>query len=263
MIGDWLRLLRGVSEDVAGAPQVAIVNEAYARKFLPDKPVIGELVDGRTVVGVVGDTVFATVRGGARPTVFTPLTQSGGPEPPRGIELTISIRVNNGPPTRLAHEIGAALTAVDPGVVFSFTTMHALVDASVAQERLLAGIASLFGSLALLLAGLGLYGVTSYAVSRRQLEIGVRMALGAERTHVLRLVLVRSLAITAGGLILGVAGCLVTTRYLAALLFGVVPVDTTTFVGVAFVLLSVATTAALIPAWRATRIDPLIALRSA
>ena len=89
------------------------------------------------------------------------------------------------------------------------------------------------------------------------------MALGAERTHVLRLVLVRSLAITAVGLILGVAGCLVTTRYLAALLFGIVPVDATTYVGVAIVLFSVAATAAFIPAWKATRIDPLIALRSA
>ncbi len=130
------------------------------------------------------------------------------------------------------------------------------------QERIVARLAGLFGGLALLLAGLGLYGVTSYAVSRRQFEIGIRMALGAQRTHVLSLVLFRSFVITAAGLILGLAGAIATTSYLEALLFGVVPLDRATFIGVACLLALVAATAAGIPAQRATRIDPLVALRS-
>jgi ABC-type antimicrobial peptide transport system permease subunit len=162
----------------------------------------------------------------------------------------------------LQKQVSAALNAVDPGLSYSFRTLQDYVDGSVSQERIVARLAGLFGGLALLLAGLGLYGVTSYAVSRRQFEIGIRMALGAQRAHVVSLVLLRSFTITAAGLILGLAGAVATSSYLEALLFGVVPLDPPTFIGVACLLAMVAATAAAIPAQRATRIDPLAALRA-
>lgn len=176
--------------------------------------------------------------------------------------MNISIRAAAGPPALLARTVSAALAAVDPDLAFSFRPLQEYIDASVAQERILARLAGLFGGLALLLAGLGLYGVTSYAVSRRQFEIGIRMALGAQRAHVLSLVLLRSLAITAAGVFIGLTASAGTTRYLEAMLYGVVPLDVLTFGAVAFAFVVIAATAAFIPARRATRIDPLVALRS-
>lgn len=259
------RLLAGRDfrdQDSASAPPVAIVNQAFARKFFPDKNPLGSSIEARTIVGIVDDAVFATVRSGVRPTLYAPLAQSVGSGPPGRTEVSISIRVAAGPAASLTRSVSAALTAVDPGLVFSFRPLQEFVDASVSQERILSGLAGLFGGLALLLTGLGLYGVTAYAVNRRQYEIGIRIALGARRAHVLTLVLGRSFVITGVGLILGLAVAATATRYLEALLFGVVPLDPLTFAVVAVVLAGVATTAALIPALRATRIDPLMALRS-
>jgi putative ABC transport system permease protein len=250
------------AQDSAGAPRIAIVNQAFARKFFPDRNALGEVTEGKTIVGIVGDAVFATVRGGARPTLYIPLAQSAGKGMPGRTEVHISVRSAAGPPARLGKQVSVALNAVDPALSYSFRTLQEYVDASVSQERVVARLAGLFGGLALLLAGLGLYGVTSYTVSRRQFEIGIRMALGAQRTHVMRLVLFRSFAITATGLILGLAGAIATTSYLEALLFGVVPLDRPTFIAVLCLLAMVAVTAAGIPAQKATRIDPLLALRA-
>jgi predicted permease len=250
------------AQDSAAAPRTVVVNQALARKFFPGKNVLGEVTEGRTIVGIVGDAVFATVRGGTRPTVYVPLAQSAGKGMPGRTEVHISVRSAAGPPRLLTKQVSAALNAVDPGLAFSFKTLQEDVDASVSQERLVAELAGLFGGLALLLTGLGLYGVTSYTVSRRQVEIGIRMALGAQSAHVIGLVLFRSLAITVAGLSLGLAGSVATTRYLEAMLFGIVPLDRPTFVVVAAVLAVVAATAAAIPARWATRIDPLVALRA-
>ena len=250
------------AQDAAGAPRTAIVNQAFARKFFPDKNALGEVTEAMTIVGIVGDAVFATVRGGVRPTIYIPLAQSAGKGMPGRTEVQVGIRTAAGPPAVLARSVAAALSAVDPDLSFSCRPLGDYVDTSVSQERVLARLAGLFGGLALLLTGLGLYGVTSYAVSRRQFEIGIRMALGAQRAHVLRLILVRSLAITAAGVFLGLAASVATTRYLATLLFGVGALDMLTLTGVALVLVVVAAAAAGIPARRATRIDPLIALRA-
>jgi putative ABC transport system permease protein len=250
------------SVDSASAARSAIVNQAFARKFFPDRDPLGRVTEGKTIVGIVGDAVFATVRGGVRPTVYIPLAQSAGRGMPGRTEVQISVRSAAGPPALLQKQVSAALNAVDPGLSYSFRTLQDYVDASVSQERTVARLAGLFGGLALLLAGLGLYGVTSYAVSRRQFEIGIRMALGAQRAHVVSLVLLRSFAITAAGLILGLAGAVATSSYLEAMLFGVVPLDPPTFIAVVCLLAMVAAAAAGIPAQRATRIDPLAALRA-
>lgn len=241
---------------------MAIVNQAFARKFFPDRNAAGEITEGRRIVGIAGDAVFATVRGGTRPTIYIPLAQSAGKGMPGRTTVEISVRSAVGPPALLSKPVSAALTAVDPDLSFSFTPLQDYVDASLSQERVVAELAGLFGCLALALAGLGLYGVTSYAVSRRRIEIGIRTALGAQRSHVIGLVLFRSLAITAAGLSLGFAGSLATTRYLEAMLFGIAPLDRLTFIAVAVVLVVIAATAAAIPARWATGIDPLVALRS-
>jgi len=151
---------------------------------------------------------------------------------------------------------------VDPDVSFSFVLLEDHVQASVRQERLVAILSGFSGALALVIAALGLYGVTSYTVNRRVTEIGIRRALGAQRTHVLGLVLGQSLTLTALGIGLGLAGAAAMTRALRGLLFGLTPLDTGTFIGVAVLFAIVATLAALLPAHRATRVDPLVALRN-
>ena len=136
---------------------------------------------------------------------------------------------------------------------FTFRPLADQVDASLTQERLVATLSGIFGALALLIAALGLYGVTSYAVQRRSSEIGIRMALGAQRGDVLGLVLRQSLTLTAIGIALGLAAAAAVTRYVRGMLFGLTPLDPATFIGVAVVFALVATAAAAIPARRATQ----------
>jgi predicted permease len=248
--------------DTAGAAPVAIVNQAYVTKFFPDRNAIGEVADKRMIVGIAADAVFATIRSGARPTIYVPLAQSAGSGPPGRTAAYVSVRAEDGSPGRLTRDVSAALEAVDPGLSFSFRPLQDYVDASISQERVVAALSGLFGGLAVLLAGLGVYGVTSYAVNRRRFELGIRLALGAQRLEVLRLILYRSLTIAAIGVVLGLAGAFATARYLEAMLFGIVPLDPLTFLIVAAVLLGVAFAAAFFPARRATQIDPVVALRA-
>jgi putative ABC transport system permease protein len=163
---------------------------------------------------------------------------------------------------QLAPLVGPAVRGVDPDVSFSFVLLEDHVQASVRQERLVAILSGFFGALALVIAALGLYGVTSYTVHRRVTEIGIRRALGAQRAHVLGLVLGQTLTLTALGTGLGLAGAAAMTRALRALLFALTPLDPATFIGVAALFAIVATLAALLPAHRATRVDPLVALRN-
>jgi putative ABC transport system permease protein len=163
---------------------------------------------------------------------------------------------------QLVPSAGAAVRGVDPDVSFSFGLLDNHVQASVRQERLVAILSGFFGALALVIAALGLHGVTSYTVNRRVTEIGIRRALGAQPAHVLGLVLGQSLTLTGVGIGLGLAGAAAMTRSLRGLLFGLTPLDPATFIGVAALLAIVATLAALLPAYRATRVDPLVALRN-
>jgi putative ABC transport system permease protein len=250
------------TNDNAGSPPVAIVNQAYVRKFFPDRNPVGEVADKRVIVGIAGDAVFATIRGGARPTIYVPLAQSAGIGAPGRTAAYVSVRTNAGSPGHLSRDVSAALEAVDPGLSFSFRPLQDYVDASISQERVVAALAGLFGGLALLLAGLGVYGVTSYAVNRRRFELGIRLALGAQRLDVLRLILLRSLAVAMIGVLLGLGGAFATARYLEAMLFGIVPLDLLTFLFVAAILLGVACAAAFFPARRAMQIDPVVALRA-
>jgi predicted permease len=255
--------------DTAGSPPVVIVNDAFVRAFMPGTSPVGETIPYprsrpevlRTVVGVVDDAVFESQREGIQPMVYLPVAQSGGG--PSGLTaMSLGVRPAIGSPVQLAPLVGPAVRGVDPDVSFSFVLLQDHVQASVRQERLVAILSGFFGALALVIAALGLYGVTSYTVNRRVAEIGIRRALGARRAHVLGLVLGQTLTLTALGIGLGLAVAAAMTRALRGLLFGLTPLNSETFVGVAALFAIVATLAALLPAHRATRVDPLVALRN-
>ena len=257
------------ARDTTGSPPVVIVNGAFVRAFTPGASPVGTTIPHprsrpevlRTVVGVVDDTVFESQREGIQPIVYLPVAQAeAGPTGRTAISL--GVRPAVGAPMQLGPSVGAAIRAVDPDLSFSFDLLTNHVQASVRQERLVAMLSGFFGVLALVIAALGLYGVTSYTVNRRITEIGIRRALGAQRGHVLRLVLGYSLTRTAVGIALGLAGAAAMTRSLHGLLFGLTPLDPATFMGVAALFAIVATLAALLPAHRATRVDPLVALRN-
>ena len=256
--------------DTAGSPPVVIVNDAFVRAFLPGASPLGETIPHprsgrgevlRTVVGVVGDAVFDSQREGTQPIVYLPVAQSGG-GPSGRTAISLGVRPAMGTPVQLGPSVGAAVRGVDPDVSFSFGFLEDHVQASVRQERLVAILSGFFGALALVIAALGLYGVTSYTVNRRVTEIGIRRALGAQRAHVLALVVGQSLTLTAVGIGLGLAAAAAMTRSLRGLLFGLTPLDPVTFLAVAVLFAIVATLAALLPAHRATRVDPLVALRN-
>jgi ABC-type antimicrobial peptide transport system permease subunit len=165
-------------------------------------------------------------------------------------------------PTTLLAAVRREIKAVDSTLEIStIRTVPQLFDQAVAQERLLAKLSSFFGLLALLLASIGLYGVMSYDVTRRTHEIGIRMALGAQRLHVLRMVLRETLWLVSIGLAIGLGVSLATTRFIASLLFGLTEKDPFTLATAAMLLLAVAVFAGCLPARRATRVDPMIALR--
>ena len=258
---------RDVDErDSKGALPVALVNEAYVNKFLRGRNPIGETVKlleatapPKTIVGIVSDAVYVSVRDGVRPTLYTPLAQreAGGPT----ANVTISVRSSLEAPASLAPRVAAALTGVDRNLTFTFRPLQDRVDASLTQERLVALVTGFFGTLALLLAGLGLYGVTSYAVTRRRAEIGIRMALGAEATVVVRLVLARVFVLVALGVIIGTAASVWSSQFIASLLYDLQPRDTVTLVSAAVTLTAVGALAGGLPAYRALRTDPGQVLR--
>ena len=256
--------------DGPNAPPVAVVNEAFVRTFFPGRDPLGatvvssaggrrELRRPKLIVGVVTDAVYRSLREPVRPTMYLPLTQWDFAIPFGG--GSISVRPASGSPVLLARTIATALTNVNRDVAFDFRTMTEQVNASLSQERLLAIVSGFFGGLALLLAGLGLYGLTAYAVSRRRTEIGIRMALGAAPAGVVRLVLSRVALLVGTGVIVGAGVSMWASKFVATLLYGLEPRDPITLVGAVLVLATVGTVAGWLPARRASRIDPAQVLR--
>jgi ABC-type antimicrobial peptide transport system permease subunit len=173
----------------------------------------------------------------------------------------LSVRASNGSPSQLTKSVAAAIGTVNSDLALTFRPLADQVGASLAQERLLATLSGFFGTLALVLAGLGVYGVTSYAVTRRRAEIGIRMALGADPTRVVRLVLSRVTSLIGIGVLVGAGVSLWASTFVAALLYGLEPRDPVTLVGAAGMLAAVGAFAGWLPAWRASRIDPAEVLR--
>ena len=253
--------------DTNGAPHVVIVNEAFARKFTNGQNPIGHHLRqpeyperpafDQEIVGYVKDAVYRSLREPVPATMYVPIAQN--PQPPSGI--SISVRAAGGSPARLTKSLAAALTSVNPNITLTFRPLAEQVNNSLIQERVVAMMSGFFGGLALLLAGLGLYGVTSYSVNRRRTELGIRMALGAAPGGVVRLVLHRVAILVAVGVILGSTVSLWVARFVTTLLYGLQPRDPLTLAGAAVLLGAIGALAGWLPARRASRIDPARVLR--
>ena len=250
-------------QDNSQSTKVVIISEKMARELWPNENPIGrrfaEWRDekfSREVIGVVGDTKVFSLDKETENQMYIPYLQDSG-----WGSLTLVVRTT-GEAGTFAGSVREAIRAVDKGIpTYNLRTLNDVVSVSVAPRRVPMLLLSAFAGVAMLLAMLGIYGVTSYYVTQRTHEIGVRMALGAQIGDVLKLVLRRAMLLAAMGIGIGIAGAFAVTRYMTTLLFGVKPVDVITFVGVAVVLAAVVFVACLIPARRAAKIDPLNALR--
>jgi len=261
-------LLRGREigpQDSVLGPRAAVINLAFAQEFFPNTDPLGKHVSDTfpgnpgemQIVGVVADSKLNSLREPARPRIYAPLFNPLWEETAASYEIRIA-----GDAESIGRALRTAVQETNPALPqIEISTMSGLVDRSLGADRLVAMLSSCFGALALLLASVGLYGVMSYAVARRTNEIGIRMALGARRSNVLRLVLGHGSKLALLGVAIGIAGALVLTRFLSSLLFGVKPTDPLTFVIVSVVLAGVALLASYIPARRATKVDPIVALR--
>ena len=254
--------------DRQGSPLVAIVNAALARQFLNGASPLGRTITlttpGRAVtmdiVGVAADSVYLSPREEVPPTVYTPMGQFYLP-PALLTSVALSVRARTGSPVVLTKGVADAIGVVNPRLSLTFRPLSDQVDASLSQERVMAALSGCVGGLALLLAALGLYGVTAYAVTRRHGEIGIRIALGATPAGVVGLMLSRVSQLLALGVLMGAGISLWASKFVALLLYGFEPRDPVTLVASAVVLVVVGVTAGGLPAWRASRIDPAEVLR--
>jgi putative ABC transport system permease protein len=251
--------------DIVNAPPVAIINESAVRKFFHGENPLGRTIRWGierdtwvplTVVGVVADTAYQSLREVRPPQMYLPMRQQA--QPRNAVTFVMRTR---GDTTSLAHAVTEAGGAIDPNITFELRTLETQLADSLIQERLLAMLSGFFGALALLVAGVGLYGMMSLVVARRRNELGVRMALGADTRGIVSLVLRDVAILTALGLITGATVALASGRVVSTLLFGLTPTDPTTCATAAALLASVALLAGYLPARRAARLDPMIALR--
>jgi predicted permease len=247
--------------DLRSTPAVAIVNQTFVRRFLEGRNPIGLYLGGTTpsgnkvereIVGVVADAKYDDLRKPLEPTAYIPLQEG---------EAYFALRTST-KSEAMIPEVRRIVGALDDNLpLFGMRTQTETIDRLLFNERLVAQLSSLFGGLALILACVGLYGLLSYEVARRTREIGIRTALGAQRREIFRLVLFQGLTLAMVGALVGIGAAIGVTRYLGSLLYGIGATDPATFVIIAFLLIAVALVACYIPSRRATRVDPLVALR--
>jgi putative ABC transport system permease protein len=262
-----MRILAGRDlnrRDAKGAPPVVVVNEMFVRRFLGERPPIGARVtvgppqspQTFEVVGVVNDAVYRSARRGVVPTMYHPLPQAGTLNTSFAVTLDVP-----GDRAALIPALREVLRQADPAIGFSVREYSDVIGTAIAQERLVAILSAFFGALATLLAGIGLYGVTAYAVSRRTAEFAIRMALGADTRNVMRLVLRSVGTVVICGTAIGIALSVWASKFVTSLLFGVEARDPLTLAGATAVLTLVALVAGCLPARRAARLDPNAILR--
>jgi predicted permease len=251
--------------DVPGGERVAIVNDAWGRKFFGNESAVGRrfrlrdretLTPPYTIIGVVENSKYQSLRATAEPITYVAQSQNAAPSPVRMLELRAE-----GDPLTLISAVRAAMRDTHPAITLDFTPLARQLADSLQRERMLAVLSGLFGLVALALAILGLYGVTSYSVARRRNELGVRIALGAVRARVVRLVLGEVGVVVAIGVVIGAVAARVASTQVAPFLYGTQPADPVVYVAAAALLGIVALVAGLVPAWRAARVDPIEALR--
>jgi predicted permease len=241
---------------------VAVINESMARRFFGNENPIGRrfgLPNGEVeIIGVAKDAKYRNLREQGRPMFYLSFAQPGSDR----AQMTLILRTT-GDPAPIADALQREARALDPGMpMFQVETLAAQLDASLVQERLVATLSSVFGLLALLLACIGLYGVMAYDVARRTQEIGIRLALGAQGGDVLKLVVKQGMTLVCLGVGFGLLASFALTRLLTNLLFGVSATEPATFAVIGGLLLFVALLACWLPARRAAKVDPLIALRT-
>jgi putative ABC transport system permease protein len=256
-------ILRGRSFSPFDGPasgSVLVISEAFASQLFPNQNALGQRVvlygRPREIVGVVGSVRYYSYDRMPQPEMYLPARQfmfSG---------MTIAVKTSTSDPATLAATIKSEIHKIDPDQpVYRIRTMHQFVSETIAGPRFTTLLLGIFAGLAIALAVVGVYGVISYTVAQRSHEIGVRIALGAERHQVIRMILQQALHMTAIGIVAGLVGIFALTRFMAGLVFGVSVTDPLTLVAVTLLLVGVALTGAYIPARRATRIDAMSALR--
>jgi len=255
-------------DDTAGTPRVVVITESAAREFFPGEDPIGKTIRlgwgkgpgrpraGGQIVGIVGDVKDAGLNEPDPPQVYLPYRQwTVG-------SMTVLLETSV-PPTSLVESARAQVYAIDPNLPLSnVNTLDGILARSVSQQRFYMLLLAIFAGVALVLAAIGIFGVLSYAVSQRTREIGIRLALGAQTRAVIGLVVRQAMLLVAVGVASGTLLGLFVSQTMTKMLFDVAPTDPTTFASVAAVLAGVALFAAYIPARRATRVDPIVALRS-
>jgi predicted permease len=247
--------------DDSKSPRVMIVNQEFARRFLPNRSVIGHKVHGWgqwfTIVGVAKDSKYHRVTENPQPYFYIPIRQIFRPE----YGLTFHVRTSGSVNEAIAA-VRREAAAIDPAIVlFDAQSMTEYISASLFGAKIAANLLTLLSGIGLLLAAMGLYGVMAYSVAQRTREFGVRMAMGAKPRDILRLILRESGTLTLSGMAAGLVLAALSARVVANSIYGVSPLDPLTYAAVGLVLVGVALAASYVPAHRATKVDPMVALR--
>jgi predicted permease len=248
-------------EDKLGNPKVALINEKMAHYFFGNNSPLGKRIslEGKfdtTIVGIVKDATYITLRNNVRRHFYTPTMQI-----PRLFDLVLHVKTSVDP-NSVAEQLRLQIKSLDPHLpLYNVKTLEGEIDESLAQDTLVTWLSGSFAVLATLLTALGLYGVLTFSVVRRTREIGIRVALGAQRSDVFKLIMIRGMILTAVGIVIGIGGSLALARVLESLLFGVKATNAFTMIAVSLGLVVVAFIACYLPAHRATKVNPLEALR--